>query len=103
MSKIPIIKRGENLEFVFTLGGEDPAGWVCEMQLKQFPEDELPLLNRIIPLTRKLWIGSITSTETAELLPQGNSPFYIIGLLTNAATDQERQEDKRFHVSPAWA
>jgi len=102
MSAIPIIRQGEDLEFVFDLDGDDISGWVCLIEVKVFPDD-VALISRVIPPTGSEWQGELTSTETAALAVSTDSPYYLIGKLTNSSTDQERQIPKRFHVSPAWA
>ena len=100
MSAIPIIKRGEDLEFIFTLGGEDITGWICTIQVSQTPEDDFWIIERVIEPTENAWIAFLTAEETAKL---SAGLYYLTGFLVNSTTDQERQEDKRFHVSPKWA
>ena len=103
MSAIPIIRQGEDLDFVFDLDGEDITDWICEAQVSQTPEDEFALIKRVIPPVGNEWPGQLNSTETAALAPSSESPYHLTGILKNASTDQQRQIPKRFHVSPAWA
>lgn len=103
MAAIPVIRQGEDLEFSFDLDGDDITDWVCTIEVKVFPSDTA-LISRVIPAdsSNSAWEGFLTSTETAALAVSSKSPYYLIGLLTNSTTDQERQVPKRFHVSPTW-
>ena len=101
MPAIPIIRQGEDLEFIFDLDGEDITGWIALIEVKIFPSD-VALISRVIPAKENAWEGFLTSTETAALAVSTDSPYSLTGILTNALTDQERQIPKRFHVSPAW-
>ena len=100
--RIPSIRQGEDLEFVFDLDGEDISDWICLMEVKQFIDDTA-IISRLIPPVGRTWPGFLTSTETATLPISGRLPLYITGKLTNSTTNQERQVPKRFHVGPAWA
>jgi len=102
VSKIDIIRQGEDHPFSFELdGGEDITGWIALMEVKVFPDD-VALISRIIPPTGNAWEGFLTSTETAALAISSDSPYYLTGILRNATLDQERQIPERFHVAPAW-
>jgi len=97
MSAIPIIRQGEDLEFSFDLGGDDITGWICTMAVKESVEGPV-LTTRVIPPSGKEWPGFLTSTETSAY---NVGIHLLIGKLTNASLDQERQIDKRFQVTLA--
>lgn len=98
---INVIRKGESLPFVFDRGGESIDGWICTIEVKNFPGDTA-LISRVITADGNTWPGFLTSTETA-LLDVGN--YRLIGVLTNATTDQEEQitETTRFNVTDSWA
>lgn len=102
MSSIPVIRQGEDLEFVFDLDGESIEGWIATIQVKRFPSDD-PIIEREIPAVRRSWPGFLTSTETADLAVSSTSPYFLTGVLTNSSTDQERQIPRRFNVTVPWA
>lgn len=98
MSAITLIRQGEDLEFVFDLNGEDITGWIATIEVKRFPSDA-SLITRVIPAVGRTWPGFLTSTETAALEVSSESPYYLIGILTNSSTNEERQIPRRFNVS----
>lgn len=98
MSAITFIRQGEDLEFVFDLDGEDITGWIATIEVKRFPSDA-PLIQRVIPPDGRTWPGFLTSTETSALDVSSESPYYLIGILTNSSINQERQIPRRFNVS----
>jgi len=102
MPAIPIIRRGEDLEFVFDLDGEDISGWICTIFVKRFPQGSIFIEREISPEGRE-WPGFLTSEETMDLDESSESPYFLTGKLTNSTTNQERQIPKRFHVSPSFA
>jgi len=97
------IHQGEDLEFRFHLDGEDITGWICTMLVKRFPKDD-PIIERVIPPReiKRDWPGFLTSTETAALDLSSVSPYWIIGVLTNSSTNQQRQIPRRFHIDESW-
>ena len=102
MSAIPLIKQGESFPFVFDLNGQDISGWVCTIFVKQFLDGPI-LIQRVIPPQDRAWPGLLLSIETALLAPNTASPYYLIGVLVNAESLQEIQDENRFHVSEKWA
>jgi len=100
MSAIVTIRQGEDLEFAFDLDGEDITGWICLMEVKQFPTDSA-FISRIIPPDEadQSWPGFLTPQETAALAVDGADPYYLIGKLTNSTLNQERQVTKRFGLN----
>lgn len=99
MSKISVVRQGEDFEFVFDLGGESIDGWVCTIEVKMFPSDTSSITRVIVP-TGNAWEGFLTSSETA-LLAIGT--YRLIGVLTNSTTDEERQPIIRFNITDSWA
>ena len=99
MSATTIIRQGEDLEFVFDLGGDDITGWICRMGVKETLDSPV-LTTRIIPPSSSgnEWPSALNSDDT-ELYNVGH--HLLIGLLVNLSTDQQRQIKKRFHVSQA--
>ena len=97
-----LIKKGEDFEFTFDLDGDDISGWICTIFLRQFPKSLDLIIPRVIPPIGNEWQGLLTSTETAALEVSSISPYYLIGLLTNASTDQQREIQKRVHVQPTF-
>lgn len=98
MAAIHLIEQGESFSFVFDRDGEDITGWVCSIEVKQFPSD-VPFIARIIPPEDGHWPGTLTSTET-EPLPVGL--YYLHADLTYAATDERELKQERIQVSPTW-
>ena len=98
MSKIPIIRKGGSLDFVFDLDGESIAGWVCTINVKQAPDDA-DAISRVIAGKDDKWTGFLTSTETTAL---GVGAWWLIALLTNATTDEARQIPERFQIVESW-
>ena len=98
---IEIIRKRESLDFTFDLGGEDIAGWTCNINVKQFPDDA-SLITRTIPADSgsESWSGFITETESATLTE--GVMYWLIGILENTTTDERRSVPKRFQVSRQW-
>lgn len=92
-------RQGESLDFVFDRGDETVSGWVCNIEVKQFTDDT-SLISREIPQVDREWPGFLTATETDALSP---GTYRLIGVLTNAETDEEEQRLVRFKVSEGWA
>ena len=99
MSKNSLVRKGEDFEFVFDLGGESIDGWICTINVRKFTGD-VSEITRVIVADGNTWPGFLTSAETA-LLDIGL--FRLVGVLTNASTDEERQPLIRFNVSDSWA
>lgn len=99
MSKISVIRKGEDFEFVFDLGGESIDGWICTINVRKFTGDT-SLITRVIAPEGNTWPGFLTSAETA-LLDIGL--YRLIGVLTNSTTDEERQPLIRFNITDSWA
>ena len=98
MAKIPIIRKGGSLDFTFDLDGESIAGWVLVIKVKQFPDDS-PSVNRTIAGKDDMWVGFLTSTETAALAV---GSWWLTAIITNSTTDEERQIPERFQVVEDW-
>jgi len=98
MSGITIIRQGGDLKFIFDRDGADVTGFVCLIEVKQFPQDSA-IISRVIPAVGNTWPGFLTSTETAPLTP---ALYWLIAKITNSSTDEERQVPERFQVSPQW-
>lgn len=96
-----IIRKGESLEFQFDRGDRPIDGWVCELQVRQFP-DSTAEITRTIPLDDNMvWSGTLTSTETAAL--SGSGIYRMVGVLTNATTGEQEQVVIRFQLGSTWA
>ena len=103
MSGIEIIGKGASLPFEFDRRGLDITGWICTLEVKQFPADA-PTITRVITPTNDVWKGFLTSTETDTLTPART--YRAVGVLTNATTDEEEPiagGDVRFHATTSWA
>tara|TARA_R110000796_G_scaffold163505_3_gene280444 strand:- start:6544 stop:6858 length:315 start_codon:yes stop_codon:yes gene_type:complete len=96
------IRKGESLSFVFDRGGASISGWVCTIEVKTFPSDTSAITARVIAAVDDEWPGFLTSTETAGL---NAGSYRLIGILTNAATNQEEvaQQTTRFQIGESWA
>jgi hypothetical protein len=98
-NRIELIKQGESLPFEFNLNGESTSGWICTIDVREYPKST-SLISRVIPTTTGYgWTGYLTSTETAAL-PEGT--YRLTGIATNATNDEERQQPVRFTVSQPW-
>jgi len=98
MSAITIIRQGGDLKFAFDRDGEDISGYICLIEVKQFPNDTA-IISRTIPPVEQTWPGTLTSTETS---PLAVGLYWLIAKITNATTDEERQIPERFQVTKAW-
>ncbi len=102
MAKIPSLRENGSLPFIFDRSGMSIQGWDLNIFVKQFPDGDTligPLL--ILPTNDVIWEGFLTSTETS-VLPPSASPYYLIGLMTNASTDEKEEKELRFHVGKTW-
>lgn len=97
-----IIRKGESLPFVFDRSGESIEGWICTIEVKEFPSDTSAITPRIISPDGDTWPGFLTSDETASLPVAG---YRLIGVLKNASTNEEEQvmETTRFNITNSWA
>ena len=100
---IQIVRQGASIDFIFANTERETAGWVCTISVKQYPSDT-SLITRVIDADGSgfSWTGTLTSTETAALAA-GTKPYYLAGVLTKAATDEEEQIIGRFVIAQSWA
>ena len=99
MSKITVVRKGESLPFTFDRGGESITGWICTMQVREFPGDTASI-SRVITAVGDTWPGFLTQTETSAL---GVGLWRLIGVLAKATTDEEEQVPLRFNITDSWA
>ena len=98
---IPIIRKGESLDFTFDLGGSSIAGWTCTINVKQYPSDTSAITRVISPdNSTESWTGYLTETETDGLTT--NTLYWLIGILEESTTDEKREVPKRFRVTQTW-
>ncbi len=97
-----ILRKGESLPFVFDRSGESIEGWICTIEVKEFPSDTSAITARTITPDGDTWPGFLTSTETSAL---ATGAYRLIGVLTNATTNEEEQvmETTRFKLTDSWA
>ncbi len=100
MAKPIVIQKGDHLPFVFDRGCDSIAGWICTISVKQFPSDTAAI-SRVISPTGDEWTGYLTSTETDTLTEA--KQYFLIGVLTNAANDEEEKPPVKFYVSVKWS
>lgn len=94
------IQKGSSIPFVFDRDGLSIDGWICTISVKQFPGD-VAIINRTITPTGCAWSGFLTSTET-DTLDEGKQ-YFIIGVLTHAANDEEEKPPVKFYLGKKWA
>ena len=97
-SQMQTVRKGRSLPFVFDRSGEDISGWICTIEVKQFPGDT-PAITRVIEPDGREWPGFLTSTETAALDPIGE--WMLIGVITNAAENRAEYPIIRFSLAEA--
>jgi len=106
MSKILAVRQGESLPFSFDRGENSIDGFVCTINVKQFPED-VATISRVITPTEGVWSGLLTSAEIDTLVNiAGHNLWWLIAVLTSASTDEEEQiatGSVRFSLVPEWA
>jgi hypothetical protein len=100
------IKRGESLPIDYNRAGESIIGWVCTMIIKKFPPDgnnDYGFAPReILPdVAAGEFPALLTSSDTKALTENG--AYEVIGLLTNADTDENEQPTVRINMGQAWA
>jgi len=95
---ITSIKQGESFPYTFDRDGEDISGWVCTINLKQYPDDA-PIIKRVITATDDEWSGTLTNQDTKNL---DVGQYLLIGKLTNASTGENEQDIIRFYVSKGY-
>jgi len=103
MTRPTSIKAGGDIEFIFTRDGRPVAGFTCEVQLKQYPDDTpaLSFFAEEDPGGRS-WSGIITSDETENLEP---GLWFLTAELKNIDTGQQRQitgSPTRVEVGKSW-
>lgn len=94
-----LIKRGESLPFLFDRDGQDVSGWVCTINVSQYPGDT-PEISRVVEPTGNEWEGFLTSAETTALTKLGI--WRLTGVLTNATTNERESVPVPFNLSEAW-
>jgi hypothetical protein len=97
------IKVGGDIEFIFDRGGLPIAGFTCQVQMKQYPDDTptISFFEEADPNGRT-WSGIITSPETENLNP---GLWFLTAELKNTATGQQRQitgAPTRVEVGKSW-
>ena len=97
--RIEIIRKGGSLPFRFDRGDLTIEGWICNIRVKKFPDDGSSI-SRLIETRAGGWPGLLTSAETDTL---SIGTFRLIGVLTNATTDEEEQILRRFNITESWA
>ena len=90
------VRKGRSLPFVFDRAGASISGFICTIEVKQFPGD-VSAISRVITPTNNKWTGFLTSTETAALDPIGE--WMLIGVITNATDDKEETPIIRFSLA----
>lgn len=99
MTKITPIRQGESLPFLFDRGGLPIEGWACEVVVKEYPGDTALITGTVEP-TGNVFEGNLTSAQTEPLPP--DTTYRLMGILTNATTDEEEQIESRFSVTASW-
>ena len=101
VAKITVIQQGEQLPFIFDRDGESIDGWVCTIEVHEFPGDSVGFTARIIPPGPSgiAWPGFLTNAETVLLTTR---LYRLVGVLVNASTGQQEYPDVRFNVTEAW-
>ncbi len=103
MARIPSLREDGSLPFIFDRSGMSLSGWILNIFVKQFIDGPVLIGPIQIANTDPLfWEGYLTSTETSVLAPSAESPYYLIGLMTNAQTDEKQEDELRFHVGESW-
>jgi len=97
--EIEIIRKGGSLPFRFDRGDLTIEGWICNIRVKKFAEDASDI-SRFIETRAGGWPGLLTSTETTAL---SLGTYRLIGVLTNATTDEKEQILQRFNITESWA
>ena len=95
---ISSIKQGESFDYSFDREGEDITGWVCVINLKQYPDDT-PIIKRTITPTDDAWSGTLTNQDTKSLAV---AQYMLIANITNAATGKKEVQIDRFYVGKGW-
>lgn len=96
---IESIKQGESYPFTFDLNGASTDGWVCRLNLKQYPDDTTSI-NRTLTASNNKWTGFLTERETRNL---NVGQYTLIAKLTKASTNEKDVLNKRFYVTKKWA
>lgn len=101
---IDIVRKGESLDFTFDRDGKTIVDWICTINVRKYPGDA-SLITRVIPPDNNSrdnpqFKGFLTSTETDGL---ATGTYRLVGILTNASTDEEEQQNIRFNVTEKWS
>ena len=99
MSKLVNIQAGESLPFEFDRAGNSITGWICTIDLKQFPDDS-SIVSRVVPSVVNSWPGFLTQSETTGL---SAGLHYLNTKLVNVDNDEEEAIPVRFSITKAWA
>jgi len=98
------VRQGVSHPFNFEVNADETetaSGWIATLVVKEFASDTA-LIERVIDAdTDTTWSGFLTSTETAALA--ADKTYRLIGVLTNAGTDEEQQQIERISITPSWA
>ena len=101
MTGFRIVRQGESIPFIFDRDGESIDGWVCTINVKQYPTDTSEITRVILPDTAcNQWEGLLTSADVATL---SQKDYRLVGVLTNTTTGEEEQPVIRFRVTAGWA
>ena len=104
MAVIPSLREDGSLPFIFDRSGMSLQGWILSIFVKQYIDGAVLIGPREVEATDDLiWEGYLTSTETSVLGPSSDSPYYLIGLMTNGSTDEKQEDELRFHVGKTWS
>ena len=90
------IKKGEYYDFSFDREGEDIAGWVCTINLKQYPDDTSTIKRTITPTNDK-WSGTLSNNDTKNL----NVGQYLLIANLTKGTEKEVKTD-RIYIGKSW-
>lgn len=96
--EIRVVRKGASMPFTFDLDGDSIEGWVCTINVRQFPSDS-DIISRVITPVGSEWPGFLTPAETDAL---SNKLYRLTGVLTNASTGEEEQVPVRFNITDAW-
>ena len=103
MTKATEIKEAGDIEFFFDRDGLPIAGFTCQVQMKQFPDDVATISVFAEEDPGGLsWSGILTTSETTKLKP---GEWFLNALLVNTVTGQRRQitgSPSRVHVGKTW-
>jgi len=102
MNVLAIIQKSESLPFSFDRGSESTAGYICTINVKQFPGDAATI-SRVVALTDGTWSGFLTSTETTTIGAVSLGLWFLTAVLVKSSTDEQEEIPERFSLSKSWA